>query len=103
MPASPVNIATLQLLMQRHRNWLPAGDWHKSITLIHELQHGVDSLQSIVLPGATVPNSGSVLLHGEEFTDTVAHWVNKGFIRPLWHPPNHTVQDKFHDSSSGEG
>ena len=56
--------------------------------LIGELLNGVDSLQIIDLPGAIIPNSGSVYTHGAVFTDALGSWIKKGFVvGPFTAPP----------------
>jgi hypothetical protein len=72
-PISPVNIPALQHLLEIHQQKLTASDISKSKLLVQELISGVNTLHSVQLPGITVPNSGSVFYHGEEFTDMLAH------------------------------
>jgi hypothetical protein len=57
-------------------------------TVLRELLSGVDALQLYVLPGEFIPNSGSVLEHGEMFTDVLANWIKQGFVAgPFFDPP----------------
>jgi hypothetical protein len=57
-------------------------------TVLRELFLGVDALQLYVLPGEFIPNSGSVLEHGEMFTDVLANWIKQGFVAgPFFDPP----------------
>jgi len=88
IPSTPVNILALQHLLSVHADSLSAAQIQRGKKLIHELLHGVDSLQLRELPGAIIPNSGSVYTHGAVFTDALASWVKKGFVAgPFMSPP----------------
>jgi hypothetical protein len=56
-------------------------------TLLEELANGVDAHQLHPIPAATILNSGSVLAHGEIFTDNLANWIRKGFVAGPFHIP----------------
>jgi hypothetical protein len=52
------------------------------------LYQGVNALQISPFAGSIIPNSGSVISQGEEFTDTPTSWVKKGFVAgPFFYPP----------------
>ncbi len=43
---------------------------------------------AVYLPAARTPNNSSVVEHGEEFTDTLAWWICKGYVAgPFGAPP----------------
>jgi hypothetical protein len=87
-PASPVNIQALQSLLIANNESLPLSQQLLAQKVLHELEHGVDALQTRHLPGEIIPNSRSVLEHGAVFTDLVAHWIKKGFVAgPFISPP----------------
>jgi len=87
-PSTPVNVPVLQSLIKTHESSFPAAQRILAEKVLNELTHGVDALQTSRLPGAIVPNSGSVLEHGPTFTDVVAHWIKKGFVAgPFSAPP----------------
>jgi len=56
--------------------------------VIHDLESGSPVPFSTTLPPARINNSASVLLHGEEFTDTLAWWIRQGYVAgPFIAPP----------------
>jgi hypothetical protein len=58
-------------------------------TLISELTHGSPAPLSSELPPIRVSNTKSAILHGEEFTDTLGHWLRKGYVAgPFAAPPD---------------
>ncbi len=55
---------------------------------MHDLQSGSVVPFVSVLPSITVPNTASVVLHGEEFTDVLAWWIRNGYVAgPFDNPP----------------
>jgi hypothetical protein len=56
--------------------------------VIKDLQEGSAVPLSKSLPAARIPNTSSVSEHGEEFTDTLAWWIKKGYVAgPFGAPP----------------
>jgi len=87
-PTTPVNIQGLESLVSDFEHELPLAQKLLADKVIYELKHGVDALQTKHIPGDIIANSGSVLEHGQLFTDTLAHWIKKGFVAgPFVSPP----------------
>jgi hypothetical protein len=60
----------------------------RTLRTVHELENGSTAPLSHDLPGIRISNSRSVIQHGEEFTDTLASWVKKGYVAgPFPAPP----------------
>jgi hypothetical protein len=88
VPGTPVNVPILTNMLNTVRSELLASQISRGEKLIAELTHGVDALQMQYLPGAIIPNSGSVFTHGEVFTDVLAFWIRQGFVAgPFPAPP----------------
>jgi hypothetical protein len=88
VPSTPVNVPLLQHMLNSVQSELLASQISRGKTLIEELTYGVDALQMQHLPGAIIPNSGSVFTHGEVFTDVLAFWIRQGFVAgPFPAPP----------------
>jgi len=88
VPGTPVNVPILTNMLNTVRSELLASQISRGKKLIAELTHGVDALQMQYLPGAIIPNSGSVFTHGEVFTDVLAFWIRQGFVAgPFPAPP----------------
>ncbi len=86
-PQTPVDISSLRDLLEICSPNFTASEKIRASTLLEELSHGVDAHQLHPLPAATIPNSGSVLAHGEIFTDNLANWIRKGFVAGPFHIP----------------
>jgi len=88
VPSTPVNIPALADMLRSFDHVLTAAERTRGQTVIRELLSGVDALQLFSLPGDFIPNSGSVLEHGEKFTDVLASWIKQGFVAgPFFDPP----------------
>ncbi len=79
-PGTQVNIDGLkQEVDSVSGSWLDSQNRRASV-LFFELENGAKLPFSTTLPALTVPNTASVNQFGNEFTDTLAHWINKGFV-----------------------
>jgi hypothetical protein len=89
-PASVINVQRLAALIHDHRNSLPFDQRIRADRVVNDLQYGSAVPFSVVLPAARTPNNSSVVEHGEEFTDTLAWWIRKGYVAgPFGAPPLH--------------
>jgi hypothetical protein len=76
LPSVPaVNVPVLADMLSTYDHALFSAEKIWGQTVLRELLSGVDALQLFVLPGDFIPNSGSVLEHGEMFTDVLANWM----------------------------
>jgi hypothetical protein len=75
-------------MLRTYDHALTSAEKIRGQTVLCKLLSGVDALQLFVLPGDFIPNSGSVLEHGEMFTDVLANWIKQGFVAgPFFDPP----------------
>jgi len=88
VPRTPVNVPNLQRLLSAHSSDLTKAQKIRGEKVVTEMTEGVDALQTVELPAAIIPNSGSVFQYGEIFTDVLAFWIRQGFVAgPFSSPP----------------
>jgi hypothetical protein len=87
MPSTPVNVPLLQNKLNSVQSELLASQISRGKKLIEELTYDVDTLQMQYLPGAIIPNLGSVFTQGEVFTDVLAFWIRQGFVAGAFSAP----------------
>ncbi len=87
-PSSLVNFRRLHEIISHNRNVLSLEQRIRADKVVHDLQSGSVVPFVSVLPSITVPNTASVVLHGEEFTDVLAWWIRNGYVAgPFDNPP----------------
>jgi len=87
-PTTVVNVSRLEDLLEEHSSSATLSERLRGAAAVHELRHGADAHQAHRLPGAIIPNSGSVYQHGEQFSDSVCAMHNAGFLAgPFSEPP----------------
>jgi hypothetical protein len=79
-PSTPLDVGALSTVVQDTEHLLLPHQKKRASTLLFELENGVVVPFSHPLPSIVVPNTPSVYEYGENFTDTVASWVKKGFV-----------------------
>jgi hypothetical protein len=79
-PSTPLKVDALSDVIAEADYLLLPHQRRRAGILLYELENGVDVPFSCQLPTITVPNTPSVYEFGENFTDTVASWVKKGFV-----------------------
>jgi hypothetical protein len=87
-PSSIINYVRLSAIIQQHRSHLTLDQNIRADRVIQDLKSGSPVPFSSVLPPARINNSASVVVHGEEFTDTLAWWIQQGYVAgPFIAPP----------------
>jgi len=87
-PSSVINVQRLAALIQDQKKALSLDQKIRADRVIQDLQSGSAVPFSVTLPAVRTPNNSSVVEHGEEFTDTLAWWIRKGYVAgPFGAPP----------------
>jgi hypothetical protein len=87
-PTSVINVQRLSALIHEHRISLTLDQQVRADKVVRDLQEGSAVPFAAPLPAARIPNNSSVVEHGEEFTDTLAWWIRKGYVAgPFGAPP----------------
>jgi hypothetical protein len=87
-PSSIINVQRLRAIIQNHRSNLHLDQKIRADKVIADLENGSAVPFVSSLPSARIPNTPSVVEHGEEFTDTLAWWLKKGYVAgPFGAPP----------------
>jgi hypothetical protein len=75
-------------LIKEHKTSLSLDQKIRAERVAQDLNAGSAVPFSSVLPATRIPNNSSVSEHGEEFTDTLAWWIRKGYVAgPFGAPP----------------
>ncbi len=77
---SPVLATAIKNISEQLSGFMTLSQTIRAQTLVYELTHGSAAPLLHDLPQIRVQNSRSVLAFGEEFTDTLAHWIRKGYV-----------------------
>jgi len=85
--STPINILELKNLTDYLRHDLTLGQSARADLLISELTLGSLAPLETNLAPIRVQNTHSAVLHGEEFTDTVGHWIRQGYVAGPFHTP----------------
>jgi hypothetical protein len=87
-PSSLVNFRRLREIISMNRNGLSLEQKIRADRVVRDLESGSSAPVISALPAIQVPNTASVVLHGEEFTDILAWWIRCGYVAgPFDHPP----------------
>ena len=87
-PSSVINVQRLRAIIQGHRSNLSMDQSFRADRVLTDLKSGSVVPFTSILPAARIPNTPSVQEHGEEFTDTLAWWLKKGYVAgPFGAPP----------------
>jgi len=87
-PASLVNFRRLHEIISVNRNVLSLEQRIRADRVVQDLQSGSVVPFNSTLPAIQVPNTASVAIHGEEFTDVLAWWILCGYVAgPFDNPP----------------
>jgi hypothetical protein len=87
-PTSALNYQRLGAIIKGYRSSLSLDQFIRSDRVLKDLEHGSAAPFLNVLPSARTPNTPSVSIHGEEFTDTLAWWIRQGYVAgPFAAPP----------------
>lgn len=88
LPVSTINHKTFFTTLEPLFPHMDPSQIGRALRTLHELEFGSTAPLLHDLPAIRVQNSRSAVLHGEEFTDTLASWVRKGFVAgPFPSPP----------------
>jgi hypothetical protein len=88
-PVSPVIAASIQNISKDLSQFMTQSQSVRAATVVSELTNGSAAPLLLDLPPIRVQNAKSVLNFGEEFTDTLAHWIRKGYVAgPFSAPPD---------------
>ncbi len=89
-PTSPVLATAVANISQQLSPYMTLSQTIRAETLVLELTNGSPAPLLFDLPQLGDQNSRSVLTFGEDFTDTLAHWFQKGYVvGPFSAPPCH--------------
>lgn len=91
LPASPsscLNVERLKAIISEHRHHLSLDQQIRADRTTCDLEFGSAAPLTAPLPASRTPNTPSVVLHGEEFTDVLAWWIRQGYVAgPFPVPP----------------
>ena len=86
--SSPLDISELETLIKERKELMTNAEVERAYRAIKYLKEGAPSSQKSELPAVYCKNAASTFSYGPELTDTVADWVNKGFVAgPFSCPP----------------
>jgi len=87
-PSSSINYLRLNAIIKDYRSHLSLGQKVRAERVIRDLEHGSSVPFTHTLPAIRIQNTPSVLVHGMEFTDTLAWWIRQGYVSgPFAAPP----------------
>ena len=87
-PETKIDIETFEEIMEASKPKLLDSEYERAVKCIDYLRHGAPSFQAKDLPACAVKNSETALKHGEQVSDVIANWVNKGYASgPFKSPP----------------
>lgn len=87
-PSTPMLPAVLETLLSDLAPLLTTTQRERGSKVLEELTHGVKVPFTCILPPLRSTNSASTITHGDEFTDTLAYWIQQGFVAgPFQAPP----------------
>ena len=85
---SKVNVLKLRRLILKASDKMTRSERKRANKIVKDLRVGADAYQRSELPPITSRNAKSAYEHGALLTDTIATWVNKGFVAgPFDTPP----------------
>lgn len=83
-----VNVSELDKKLFLNGSFLKPSEIARANKVKNFLLNGADLFQKDALPSCFVQNNMSTFVHGQSITDSVAHWIKKGFVSgPFDTPP----------------
>jgi hypothetical protein len=87
-PATRINVKNLEISVRKVKDKLTKSELKRAHKVIKDLKKGAEAYQKSELPALIVQNDKSAVINGQIMTDTIATWVNKGFVAgPFDTPP----------------
>jgi hypothetical protein len=87
-PATKINTTVLANKIAKARNQWTVHEANTAAAALSSLKNGANAYQIKYLPGAILKNAPSIEQHGNNFTSTLAEWIEKGFVAgPFLYPP----------------
>lgn len=88
IPTTKIHIGSLATLLFQRSEKLTIHEIHRGQRLVEYLKNGAPALQRIHLPPLVSENHESAVQNGAFLTDTIADWINMGFVSgPFAAPP----------------
>ena len=87
-PATKVNTAALETLLESRKGYLRNSEIARGKKALNFLTNGAPSYQKKNLPPISCKNSDSATEYGAALADTIADWIDAGFVAgPFVYPP----------------
>ena len=75
-----MNVHALAGLLEDRKVFLNRAEYGRGLRTVTYLSQGAPSYQKVSLPAVICKNSRTAYEYGAQLTDTVAEWVQKGFV-----------------------
>ena len=86
--STKLDVRALTGILEDRKTLLNKAEYERGKKIVNFLTNGAPSYQKSKLPPVFCKNARSTLDHGAQLTDTVADWVEKGFVAgPFDSPP----------------
>jgi hypothetical protein len=87
-PACTVNVTQMEKILEETKHDLKECAYQRVKSCLENLKKGAPLAQKGPLPSCFIKNSDSAFVHGEKVTETIATWIEKGFVSgPFDAPP----------------
>ena len=87
-PCTKINTEKLAYLLNKRRHLMTMCEWERGVKALKYLQEGAPSHQMVDLPAIACENSASATEYGAILSDTIATWIEEGFVAgPFIFPP----------------
>ena len=88
IPTTKVNTIALESMLESRKGFLRNSEIERGKRALHYLKFGAPSHQVKNLPPLSCKNSDSATTYGAELADTIADWIDAGFVAgPFVFPP----------------
>ena len=88
LPTTAINIAILEQIIEGNKHRLLPSELKRAYKSVNYLKHGGPAFQHKILGPCISKNPNVTLIHGTCVTDTIASWIDKGFVAgPFDTPP----------------
>ena len=79
-PTTAINVVRFAEMIHEAKPKMTIHEWDGAKKLLNILCQGAPTYQLVVLPGARVKNAPLLMKCAAEFTNTLATWVEKGYV-----------------------
>jgi len=87
-PETAIHTDRLEQMIETHKNKMTSHQYLRSKRALSFLKDGAPACQVDTLPACFVKNAHCAIKHGQEVTETIATWVDKGYAAgPFEGPP----------------